>query len=131
MDPRSAVSAYRESKYEGAPPIKIVHLMYEGALRFLEQARRSDPLGQPAEFAQKLERAEAIVGELRLSLDPAHAPELVEKLNALYLFIEDRIQTARLERSAEPLAAAERVLATLLEGWMGIELDPASRAGPA
>jgi flagellar protein FliS len=131
-DARSAISAYRQATYEGAPPLKIVRLMYEGALRFLAQARALDPARQPAEFAGKLDRAVAVVEELRLSLDPAHAPELTRNLSSLYFFVEERIQAARAQRNAEPLSAAERVLTTLLEAWAGLELPPAPpRAGAA
>jgi flagellar protein FliS len=132
LDPRAAASAYRQATYEGAPPLKIVRLMYEGALRFLAQARGLDPARQSAEFADKLDRAAAVVEELRISLDPTHAPELARDLGALYLFVEERIQTARAQRSVEPLSAAERVLTTLLEGWAGIELPSSTpRAGAA
>jgi flagellar protein FliS len=129
MERQDAIAAYRAAKYESAPPIKLVRMMYEGALLFLAQARNVDARVEPLAFLRHLDQAAAVVEELRLCLDSAHAPDLVEKLSALYLFVEERIQTARAERSAEPLSAAERVLTTLYEGWAGIDLD-ASRPEP-
>ncbi len=129
MHRRFAFSAYRDALYESAPPIKIVHLMYEGAVRFLDQAQHLDPVRSAAQFTEKLGRAGAIVSELRLSLVPTHAPELVERLNALYLFVEDRIRSAMFERTAEALAAARAVLETLLDGWKRVELASQTETG--
>ena len=122
MNQRSAASAYKEAIFENAPPLKIVHMLYEGALRFLRQAEEVEPAREPAAFAENLNRASRIVGELRLSLDADAAPELCSDLNALYLFVERQIQGALLEQSTEPLADARKILETLLEGWRSIEL---------
>lgn len=122
MNPRSAASTYREALFENAPPLKIVHMLYEGALRFLQQAAELEPRRAPALFSEKLRRAERIVSELRLGLEHGAAPELCRDLDALYLFVEREIQEALLQQSAEPLEAARRVLETLLEGWRSIEV---------
>lgn len=128
MKPKSAASAYREAAIENAPPLKIVHLLYEGALRFIDQAVQIDPQQDFEAFQTKINRADAIVSELRLSLDHEAAPEISDKLNGLYLFAEDRLRTAFLERSTEPLPAARDVLNTLLDGWKQIDLGEAEAA---
>lgn len=113
----SAADAYKQAALESAPPLKIVRLLYAGAIRFLDHAGRIDPLARPAEFNAKLARADAIVTELRCALDRNQAPELCERLERLYAFAEARISEAVLARSAAPIADARKVLATLLEGW--------------
>ncbi|HED66088.1 MAG TPA: flagellar export chaperone FliS [Planctomycetes bacterium] len=123
MDPHSAASVYEQNTFESAPPLKIVHMMYEGALRFLDQAVQFDPQTQPTEFNDRLSQADAVVSELRLSLAPEHAPDIAEHLNALYLFVEGQIREAFLERTAEPIPAARDILETLLEGWREIQLE--------
>jgi flagellar protein FliS len=128
MNSASAASAYTQAKFENAPPIKIVHLMYEGAIRFIEQAEAIDPEVDAAGFTERLGRADAVVSELRISLEPVHAPELSERLNALYLFVEARIREALLECRVAPLPAAREVLETLFEGWKQLEVD-ASKLG--
>ncbi len=125
MDARSAASAYTQSSVESAPPLKVVHMLYEGAIRFLEQAEVTDPQAQPAEFTDRLNRADAIVSELRLCLEQEHAPDLCEQLNALYLFVESTIRDAFLERTAEKLPAAREVLTTLLSAWKEVEVQAA------
>jgi len=122
MDSRSAASAYTRAAVGSAPPLKIVHMLYEGALRFLQQAETLDPATQPVEFNERLNRADSIVSELRLAIEPQHAPELAENLNMLYLFVEGRIREAFLDRTHSPLPSARNVLETLLEGWKSIEI---------
>lgn len=125
MAQRSAASTYTQTAIESAPPLKIVHLLYEGAIRFLDQALALDAEEQPHEYKQKLNRAEDIVSELRISLDPGPAPEIAKNLTALYLFVEDKIQEASSTGDGEALLHAREVLETLLSGWKQLELDAA------
>jgi len=122
MNPKSAANAYRHASIENAPPLKVVHLLYQGALRFIDQAAQMDPEKELDAFQEKINRADAIVSELRLSLDHEPVPELTDQLNALYVFVEDRLRTAFLERSVDTLPEARSVLETLLDGWLKIDM---------
>lgn len=122
LDPRNVAQAYREAAFENAPPIKIVTLLYEGAIRFLDRASAADPAGHAGVFTQACSRADAIVDELRCSLDHGHDSTVSRDLERLYQFVQQEIARAVLEMRPEPLAAARRVMATLLEGWSRIDL---------
>jgi len=113
---------YKLTRYESAPPLKLVLLMYEGALRFVAQARIAMEGGDTRTFQDRCLRAQAVVGELRLALEPSHAPELAGQLQALYLFAEARLREAMLEGSAEPLDSVQSTLKTLLDGWSRLEV---------
>ena len=121
MRPDSAAGAYRAASFENAPPLKLVHLMYEGALRYLSEAQSVDPAS--ARFLERLQRAEQIVCELRLALDSTSSPALSSQLESLYLFVEAEIRRASLERDASPLPGAREVLTTLLAGWKSVEAE--------
>ncbi len=116
-----AAAAYRTATLENAPPLKIVVLLYEGAIRFLERARRLDPDSENIEFINQLSRADRIVCELRFSLNSGAAPELTAELERLYLFCEDEISMAMQERSVDRIPGCIDVLSKLLLGWRGIE----------
>jgi len=121
QDARSAADAYKSSSIENAPGIKVIRMLYEGALRFLDRAlavEADDP-----EFGMWVTRADAIVVELRCSIEPEHAPELSENLSRLYLFAEDQLSHALMERKKEGVEQAKQVLTTLLEAWKAIELQ--------
>lgn len=125
MNSKSAANAYSSASFESAPPLKIVRMMYAGAIRFIEQAEQVDPTKDPADFSDKLARAEAVVSELRVSLHDDHSPELSRNLTDLYIFVEGCIREAFLEQTVTSLLPARKVLATLLEGWSQVEMsDP-------
>lgn len=121
-DPRSVAQAYLQASIENAPPIKIVRLMYEGALRFLDRAAAVDSAGLRAERTRWLARADAIVNELRASLDHSHDSAVSQDLERLYLFVQERIAKAIVEQDTASIVGARTVLATLLEGWKEVEL---------
>ncbi|MEM7306762.1 MAG: flagellar export chaperone FliS [Planctomycetota bacterium] len=118
----SAADAYRQATFENAPPIKIVRLMYQGAMRFLDEALTMGAEADPTRFRDRLNRAEAVIVELRISLEPDYAPELCRELERLYLFAEDAIHQAIQSGDVEPLYGAKRVLSSLFEAWQEIEL---------
>ena len=124
----TAADAYRRAALENAPPIKIIRLLYQGALRFLDEAAQVDPEADPQRFQDRLHRAEAVVVELRISLEKEHAPELCLELERLYLFVEDKLREAVLGRTAEPITAARSVLNTLFLAWQEIEIQGAPKA---
>lgn len=122
MDARTVAQAYRTSTIENAPPVKIVRLLYEGALRHLDRAAAQEgDLRTPA-FTENLARADAIVSELRLALDHSHDAEVSKRLESLYLFAEDSIGVAMRTRQLEPIEHARGVLATLLEAWVDVDV---------
>ncbi len=125
----TAAEAYLSSSVENAPPIKIVRLLYQGAIRFLGQAALEDSKDPRSNFIKLLSDADAIVAELRLALDDSAASsEVVSNLERLYLFCEAEIQRAMLDRSSEPLRGAKSVLETLLEAWSKVEVEAARAA---
>ena len=124
MDTRNAASLYREAAFENAPPIKIVRMLYLGALRFLDQALAEDPAGAGSRFQYHVMRADSVVTELRLSLHKDPAPEIAANLEQLYLFVEDSLRDALRDKSHEPVRAARAILSNLLDAWSAIEVAP-------
>ena len=128
MNPNHAALAYKNESIENAPPLKIVRLLYQAALRHIDTAARCDASKPDSPFIDALCRADAIVCELRLALETEHAPEVSAHLEQLYLFVEDALQGCMRERTNAGLDSARNVLATLLEAWTKIELDAKSGA---
>lgn len=122
MNPRNAASAYREASIENAPPIKIVRMLYQGALRFIDRASADEVDVANTQFPYLVARAEAIVTELRVSLDPRPAPDVAENLEQLYLFVEGRLRAASDTKNKTPLGEARKILASLLDAWQHIEV---------
>jgi len=122
MDRENSVEAYRAAAIENAPPLKVVRMLYHGCLRFIDQASTAHAEGDLPKFNTYVGKAEAIVNELRSSLDREGAPEMAEQLEALYLFAFARLIEAIADSSVEPLDEARGVLEVLLDAWNQLEL---------
>lgn len=116
----NAAKAYQQQAVMTASKEKLVVLLYEGAIRYIDRADRALETGDVPGVGEALSRAFAIVGELRSSLDHEQGAEIAENLERLYGFAQDRIVLANRDRSAAPLSEARSVLATLKEGWDAI-----------
>jgi flagellar secretion chaperone FliS len=129
MNHSDAAAAYRTSTFENAPPIKILRMLYEGALRFLNRALTLDP--QDEEFRKLVYRADDIVVELRASLDHGPNPELSAGLENLYVFVSGELGEAILDGKVEGVENAISILSTLLEGWAQAQVQLTGEAGHA
>jgi flagellar protein FliS len=118
---REVADQYLESAVETAPPVKLVRMLVEGAVRFLDRALAASPKTDRNSFVHWSSKADAIVIELRLSLVQVEGSDVAPNLEQLYLFCEERIGTALATDDHEPLRDARRVLAVLLDAWTRIE----------
>jgi len=124
MNSKDASAAYLAATVENAPPIQIIRLLYQGALRFLGQANMvEDPADH--EFTRLVRRVDDIVVELRLALDHNldGASDVPHNLERLYLYCEDELFRAQTEKSKEPLTGVKEVLEVLLDAWKHVELE--------
>jgi len=125
MLPKHPAQAYQAASIENAPPLKVVRMLYSGALRFIGQAREAHAAGDMPQFNHFIGRAEAIVSELRSSLDRSDETSLVQQLEGLYLFTFAQLIEAIASSSTEPLDDAAEVLEVLLDAWNQLEVaDP-------
>jgi flagellar protein FliS len=123
MDNQAAAQAYREATFENAPPIKIIRMLYQGAIRFIDQAEREDHDDPKSRYHDLLFRVDSILTELRLALDHEQSPDVCENLKQLYLYSESRIAVARAEHDMSALDDVREILRTLLEAWDQVEVD--------
>ncbi len=112
---------YREEEILSAEPIELVRMLFAGAVEAVAQARKALSEGDILGRSRAISKANLIVNELALSLDPAGAGELGRNLADLYAYIQKRLLEANFKQIDGPLAEAERLLRTLLEGWEACE----------
>ncbi len=123
MNLEQAAQTYKQASIENAPPIKIVRMLYQGAIRFLDIAAGEDPQDPASRFVEFVGKADDIVSELRLALDLSQPGDVAVNLEQLYFYAEERLGQAQLERSAAPLAETRSILVKLLEAWTEIEVE--------
>jgi flagellar protein FliS len=107
---------YLETEVFSADPVKLVCMLYRGAIEATAAARRHLQARQIRERSRQIMRALAIVRELSRSLDPQYE-EISRPLRELYAYMQTRLLEANAKQIDPPLAEVEQLLSTLLEGW--------------
>jgi flagellar protein FliS len=96
-------------------------MLFDGALRFLEQARGGFNLDDPGEFNLTINnnvlRAQAIVDELNGSLDMSRGGELSAHLRSLYNYIDRRLDESNRTKTPEGIKESIDRLTTLRAAW--------------
>jgi flagellar protein FliS len=114
------VAAYKQQSVLTATPGQLVVMLYDGALRFLQQGaalmRAEDQLGCDA----KLRRAEAIIDELHTTLDKEKGGEIASRLEGIYVFCKRHLIEARIERDAGMIDKVGELLGDLRDAWSRI-----------
>jgi len=119
MNPQAAHAAYQQSSIGSADPLRIVVLLYEGALQFSRQAL--EKFDEPGTRGQALGRAHRIISELFAALDHDKGQDLAARLDSLYGFVLDALTRATVDSDQRALEDAIQVLSTLLSAWRTIE----------
>jgi flagellar protein FliS len=116
------LSEYKKTEVNTADKIRLVIMLYEGAVNFLRIAKNKLHQRDIAGKGLYLTKATAIVGELSSALDMEAGGEIAKNLRSLYTYILGRLLDANLKNDYAAFDEVERILLTLSEGWKGIEI---------
>ena len=94
-------------------------MLYDGALRYLNQAAVAMQAKDLQVSHTKLRRAENIIMHLRGVLDLGQG-EIAERLSLIYMFCQRHLLQARLDRDPEKVKQVAALLAKLREAWATI-----------
>jgi flagellar secretion chaperone FliS len=108
---------YKTAAVEQADPVRLVALLYEGALRFTELGRRGIESGDAEAAHHAIMRAYAIVAELLATLDFEKGGEIAMRLEQLYDYVLHLLREANLGKDTRKLDQAETVLRDLAGAW--------------
>jgi flagellar protein FliS len=110
---------YQKINISTADPVRIIVLLYEGAIQNLNQTARL--FGKDNETASaKLARTLEIINYLRSALDHEKGGEVAFNLERLYDYMRDTLAEANTKRDTAKVQEVIKLLQTLLEGWRGI-----------
>jgi flagellar secretion chaperone FliS len=119
---RNPYQNYLEIEVRSADPVKLVRMLYRGAIDAIAAARVHLREGAVRERSRQANKALAIVHELLSSLDRSH--EIGQSLARLYAYMTTRLIEANAAQTDDGFAEVERLLATLLVGWNAISTNP-------
>ena len=112
--------AYRTVDAQSRSPLELVVMLYDGAIRFLGEAREAHERNDQWARAKAVSKALAIVGELRTTLNLEEGSSLAEELDRLYDYMMGRLLEISTKRDLSGLEEVQRLLITVREGWVQV-----------
>lgn len=117
------LSEYRKAEVNTSDRVKIISMLYDGAINFIRVARKRMELGDIAGKGLYIGKASSVVGELTSSLDMEAGGNISKNLSRLYDFVQDRLITANMKNDERALDEAEKVLDILRSAWKDLGRD--------
>jgi len=111
------LSEYRKAEVNTSDRVKVISLLYDGAINFIKVARKRIELGDLAGKGLYIGKASSVVGELLSSLNMEEGGEIAKNLSRLYDFVMDRLINANMKNDEKALDEAEKVLDVLRSAW--------------
>ena len=113
--------SYRQVATQTAPPAQLVLMLYEGAVRFLEQALEGFSKQDPAEFNMtvnnNLHRAQDVIRELNRCLNMDDGGECAANFRRLYEYLDRRLVECNLRKQPEAIREVIGRLTVLRDAW--------------
>jgi flagellar protein FliS len=114
----SAARHYLRSAVMTASREKLQLMLYDGAIRFCQQARDAIVRKDIEGSYNLLTRAQNIVLEMQNALNPAVDPALCGRMSGLYSFIYRRLVEANIGKDLKALDDALQILQFQRETWV-------------
>src|SRR3954447_24677144 len=120
MNPQAnpqAAQNYLKTKVFTATPEQLQLMLYDGAIRFGEQARVALEAKNYEQSYTMISRVQKIITEMSSSLKHGMAPELCGKMSALYNYVYRKLVEANIEHTVASLDEALHILRYQRETW--------------
>lgn len=111
---------YQRIEISTADPMRVVILLYEGAIKNLNQAHELFEAEDRKAASSKITRTQEIINYLRNALDHQQGGEIADNLERLYEYMRDTLNEANIKRDRDKLQEVVGLLQTLLEGWRAV-----------
>ena len=112
---------YQEIATQTASPAQLVLMLYDGAIRFLEQAcagfREDDPLEFNQTINNNVLKAQAIINELNYSLNMEAGKDCAANLRRLYDYFDRLLQESNQRKEEKGISEVIERLTTLRNSW--------------
>ena len=116
----NGINTYKNNAVGNAPPGRLIVMLYEGAVKFLNKAIDELNAGRFPEASQYVNRAVDIIQELDTSLDTEAGGEIAGNLRSMYSFMVKHLLQARIKRDGKMIREVMELLEELAEGWRAI-----------
>lgn len=117
MNPKAGDQYFRNAVLT-ATPEQLQLMLYDGAIRFITQARETMQAQDIEQTHNLLTRAQRIILEMQNGLRPDVAPDICNQMASLYTFIYRRLVDANVNKDVLALDEALQILNHMRETWI-------------
>lgn len=120
---QNAYNAYQKTNVSTASQGRLVVLLYEGAVKQINSAMNLfEPDGKikPGnieEYGIHIQKAQAIITELQVSLDMEKGGDISKNLMSLYVFFNEELMNASIKQDKNKLQFVSKMMNELTESW--------------
>ena len=115
----SNLNAYTKVDVETASQGKLIVMLFNGAIKRTEEARRQLEQGKLEAVHNNLIRAQDILAELRGALN-MKAGEISNNLDRIYEYCQHLLVTANVKKTPEPLDECVDMMTSLRDTWQDL-----------
>ncbi|VAX25326.1 hypothetical protein MNBD_NITROSPINAE02-671 [hydrothermal vent metagenome] len=110
-------NVYRANEVSTVSKAKLILLMYDGAIRFINEAIRRVDTNDVAGRGMYISKAQKIVDELNGALNHKAGGEVAVNLDKVYVEVSRNLIDANIKGSKEPLDSALSSMKGLRSAW--------------
>lgn len=121
MSMNKPYQAYQNNAVNTATGGELTLMLYNGCLKFLKEAKRNI---EADDFEKKnihIQKAQAIIRELMITLDPEVA--LTEQMMPLYDYMLNRLQTANIQNDSQLIEEVVEFVTEFRNTWKQVILQ--------
>ncbi len=112
------LNQYHNNQIATSSPEQILVMLYDGAIRFVEQAMSAMSQRNPEKRNLNINKTIAILSELSATLDHEVGQEIAANLDALYSFMSRELCRANIGFNPQPLKVVSDMLIDLRQTWL-------------
>ncbi len=116
MSAASSTNAYTKVDVETASQGKLVVMLFNGAIKRAEEAKRQMENGKNEGVHNNLIRAQEIIAELRASLDMKHG-DIANNLDRLYEYFQHLLIQANIKKADAPIDECIDLMIGMRDTW--------------
>lgn len=115
MTQQEAYNQYLRSKIMTASPGELTLMLYDGAIRFCNQAIKACEEGKIEETHNKIRKVEDIIVEFQSTLNYKY--EVANDFNNIYTYLMQRLRDANIKKDPEILREVNKHLHSVRDTW--------------
>lgn len=112
---------YQKNAVNGASPLQLIVMLYDGALKHMEAGKKAMTDGDREAQNHSLQKAQKVVMELMSCLDMKEGGEIATNLLSLYSYTLNELVLANMSEDAAAVDRAIKVFSDLRESWRSIQ----------